>query len=241
MIQINNLTMKYPNGRGIFDVTFDVKEGTVVGFVGPNGAGKTTTIRCLLGYMHALAGTATIGGKDCFNDAPEIAKELGFIAGEPVFPDGMGGAEYLHFLTKIRAGKDHEREATIKSRIKELCEYFEIDPKGQIKHMSKGMKQKVALIAAFMHDPKVYILDEPSSGLDPIMQHKFIDLVLREKGRGKTILMSTHIYDEIEKTADIVVIIREGHIAASDKASNLKQRKRSEYVVDIDYYLGGGK
>jgi len=244
MIRVRNLTMRYPSGKGIFDLDFDVLEGQVVGFIGPNGAGKTTTIRCLLGYMKGQASSeCSIAGMHCFDDAPKIAQNVGFIAGEPVFPDGIGGAEYLNYLSKIRAGNNKEKEQTIKQKTKELCDYFEINPSGKIKQMSKGMKQKVALIAAFIHDPKIYILDEPSSGLDPIMQNKFIDLILKEKERKKTILMSTHIYDEVERTADYIIIIKDGKIVAKDKAKNLKQKKRSEYVVDIDYYLsiGGGQ
>ncbi|MCL1901738.1 MAG: ABC transporter ATP-binding protein [Firmicutes bacterium] len=244
MIKVRGLTMQYKSGKGVFDLDFDVKEGEVVGFIGPNGAGKTTTIRCLLGYMQGQANSeCSIDGMHCFNDAPKIAENLGFIAGEPVFPDGMGGTEYLNFLAKIRAKNNKEEEQKIKNKTKELCDYFEINPNSKIKQMSKGMKQKVALIAAFMHDPKIYILDEPSSGLDPIMQNKFIDLILKEKKRKKTILMSTHIYDEVERTADFVIIIKDGKIVAKDKACNLKQKRRSEYVVDINYYLGlsGGK
>lgn len=245
MIKVNNLTMRYPSGKGVYNLNFEVQEGQVVGFVGPNGAGKTTTIRCLLGYMKGdTESECAIEEMDCFQDAPKIAMNLGFIAGEPVFPDNMNGAEYLDYIAKIRAGKNKEKEKEIKAKSDELCDYFEINPDVKIKQMSKGMKQKIALISAFMHEPKVYILDEPSSGLDPVMQNKFIDLLLKEKSKGKTVLMSTHIYDEVERTADFIIIIKDGKIVAKDYPGNLKQKKRSEYVVDIDYYLmsdGGAK
>jgi len=225
VIEIKNLTMTYPNGKGIFDVEFEVRKGEVVGFLGPNGAGKTTAIRCLLGFMKGQSGECTIDGRECFANASELCKKIGFIAGEPAFPDGMTGVEYLNYLCEVRGIKD-------KSKMTELIAYFEFDPKGKIKRMSKGMKQKTAIVAAFLHDPDIYILDEPTSGLDPIMQSKFVDLILREKKRGKTILMSSHMFDEIERASDFVVIIKNGRIVAKDRVKALKQMQKKVFIVE---------
>lgn len=223
--------MKYPNGKGIFDVDFEVREGQVVGFLGPNGAGKTTTIRCILGFMHGETGECSVNGKNSFKYANEICRDIGFIAGEPAFPDGMTGIEYLNFLVEVRA-KTPDARNKLKQKMAELIKYFDFSPKWRIKRMSKGMKQKTAIVAAFMHDPNVYVLDEPTSGLDPIMQGKFVDLILAEKKRGKTILMSSHFFDEVERTADRIVIIKDGKIVAKDKVSVLKQMQNKVFFVE---------
>jgi len=225
MIQIKDLTMQYSNGKGVFDVDFTVEKGQTVGFLGPNGAGKTTTIRCILGFMRGQEGECFINSKESFAYAPENMKSVGYIAGEPAFPDGLTGIEYLDFLCEVRGLQD-------KSRMNELVKYFELDPSGKIKRMSKGMKQKTAIVAAFMHDPEVLILDEPSSGLDPIMQNKFVELVLNAKVRGKTILMSSHMFDEVEKTCENIVIIKDGRIVARDSVKNMKKLQAMTFVVN---------
>jgi len=225
MIEIKNLTMQYPNGKGVFDVDFRIEKGEVFGFLGPNGAGKTTTIRCILGFMRGQKGECFINGKECFANAPENMKDVGFIAGEPAFPDAMTGIEYLNFLCEVRGLKN-------KSRMQELIKYFELDPSGRIKKMSKGMKQKTAIVAAFMHNPSILILDEPTSGLDPLMQNKFVELILKEKKAGKTILMSSHQFSEVEKTCEHVLIIKDGRIVARDFVKNLKRTQQIIFVVN---------
>ena len=224
MITVNNLTMTYPSGKGIFDVCFAVTGGTAVGFLGPNGAGKTTTVRCLLGFMKGSSGSAEIAGLDCFKSAPQNMKNIGFIAGEPAFPEGLTGLEYLNFLLDMRGIKD-------KKYMNELISLFELDVNTKIKRMSKGMKQKTAIVAAFMHNPDILILDEPTSGLDPLMQQKFVELVLREKRAGKTILISSHIFEEVEKLCDEVIIIKDGKIVAGDSVINLKHAERRTFIV----------
>jgi len=233
MIAVKDLTMQYPNGKGIFDISFEVGEGQVVGFLGPNGAGKTSTIRCILGFMRGQSGEAFLNGKECFANADENMKEVGYIAGEPAFPDGVTGIEYLKLLIDIRAMSGKDKSAMLQ-RMQELIEYFELDASGRVKRMSKGMKQKTAIVAAFMHDPKIIILDEPSSGLDPLMQNKFIELVLAEKKKGKTILISSHIFEEVERTCSEVIIIKEGRIVAKDTVKNLKKSQRKVYIVESD-------
>jgi len=229
MIEVKDLTMKYPNGKGVFDVDFVVGKGQAIGFLGPNGAGKTTTIRCILGFMRGQKGTCHIDGKECFTNAPENMKSVGFIAGEPAFPGGMTGIEYLNLLCEIRGTKD-------KRRMHELIEYFEFEPKRKIKEMSKGMKQKTAIVAAFMHDPEILILDEPSSGLDPLMQNRFVELLLNSKIRGKTILMSSHMFDEVEKTCEHIIIIKDGKLVARDSVKNLKKLQAMTFIVNGEHH-----
>ncbi len=226
MIDVKQLTLQYPNGKGIEDVTFSVKEGEVLGYLGPNGAGKTTTIRCLLGFSTPGRGSCHIADLDCRKKAPEIQRFLGYIPGEIAFLNGMTGKGFLQFLADMRGTRD-------KSRMQELADLFEIDLKGKIKRYSKGMKQKIGIIAAFMHDPAVLILDEPTSGLDPIMQKTFIDLLLREKNRGKTMLLSSHLFEEVEKTCDQIIIIKEGRLIKQTNVALLKQTQRISYVIHL--------
>lgn len=224
MINIKMLTLKYPSGKGVFDLDFSVKKGEVMGYLGPNGAGKTTTIRALLGFMQPNSGTCSIGGLDCSNSAPEIQKTLGYIPGEIAFLDDMKGNEFLKFMHNMRGTKDTSRQ-------KQLIEMFELDPESKIKKFSKGMKQKLGIITAFMHNPEVLILDEPTSGLDPLMQNRFIELILSEKAKGKTILMSSHMFEEVEKTCDDVLIIKDGRIVKRSDVQTLKNSQRKGFVI----------
>lgn len=226
MIQVENLTLQYPGGKGIREVSFRAEEGQVMGYLGPNGAGKTTTIRCLLGFSRPDSGRCSIGGLDCWRQAPEIQRLLGYLPGEIAFLDGMTGRQFLDFLSRMRGTRD-------KTRQKELEDMFEIDLSGKIKRYSKGMKQKVGIIAAFMNDPRVVVLDEPTSGLDPLMQNRFTDLVVSEKKRGKTILMSSHMFEEVEKTCDRVVIIREGQVVLEDSIRALGQSQRKSFLLRL--------
>jgi len=232
VIIINELNFTYPNGKGVFDINFDVRRGQVVGFLGPNGAGKTTTIRCILGFMKGTTGDVTINGMNCFTDAPSVAHKVGYIAGEPAFPDGMTGKEYLDYVINMRieTSEAFKKEELIQ-RMKDLTHYFELDTSHKIKRMSKGMKQKTAIIGALLHDPEIYILDEPTSGLDPLMQAKFIEFMQNEKKRGKTILISSHMFEEVERTADRVLIIRDGRIVKEDNVKNLKSTQRKKFII----------
>jgi ABC-2 type transport system ATP-binding protein len=239
VIAIENLTKDYGNGAGIFDIEVGVFRGEVFGFLGPNGAGKTTTIRHLLGFIKSDSGHCEILGHDCWEKPKEIQNHIGYVAGEIALPDGMNGQKLLEQIAFLRGVK--------LDRARELCEYFAINPRSKIKRMSKGMKQKIALVLAFMHDPEILILDEPTSGLDPIMQEKFCDLVLREKKRGKTIMLSSHIFDEVEKTCDRVMIIKHGKIIAEIDMHEIEKQK-PEYVVKkfslekyfLDFYRKDG-
>jgi len=224
VISIQNLTRDYGRGRGVFDVSFAVSEGEAFGFLGPNGAGKTTTIRHLMGFLKPRGGACQISGMDCWDKRAEIQQSLGYIPGEIAFFEDMTGPEYLRFIARYRGMKGE-------GRTRELLERFDLNPTGRIKKMSKGMKQKIGIVAALMHDPSILILDEPTSGLDPLMQSRFIELVMQEKERGKTILMSSHMFEEVERTCHRVGIIREGRLVTVDSVDELKAKQQKKFII----------
>ncbi len=226
MIEINKLSKIYSNGKGVFDVNFRVTRGEVFGFLGPNGAGKTTTIRNLLGFTNPTSGSCSINGLDCRTKAAKIQRQLGYVPGEMAFFDNMTGMQFMKFIADMRGMKDTK----LRDR---LIERFELENDRKIRKMSKGMKQKVGLITAFMHDPAILILDEPTNGLDPLMQKRFIKLIIEEKQRGKTILMSSHIFDEVDRTCGRAAIIREGKIVAVSDIASLKSSLRKSYLVTV--------
>ena len=226
-IQIENLVRDYGGGKGVFDVSFHVDQGEAFGFLGPNGAGKTTTIRHLMGFLKPRAGKCTIDGMDCWSERDKVQARLGYIPGEISFFDDMSGTEFLRFIADYRRIGTHDRT-------QELLELFELDPKSKIKKMSKGTKQKLGIVAAFMHDPDIILLDEPTSGLDPLMQNRFVNFVAKEKEQGKTILMSGHIFEEVERTCDRIGIIRKGRMIAVDSAAALRERHTRSYTVTLE-------
>jgi ABC-2 type transport system ATP-binding protein len=227
MIQINNLTKRYGVGKGVFDLTLAVPRGEAFGYLGPNGAGKTTTIRHLLGFLNPHAGSCSINGLDCRSQAAEIQRFTGYLPGEIAFLDNMTGMEFLKLLADMRGMKSTKKR-------NQLLEMLDLDPRGKIRKMSKGMKQKLGMVSAFMHDPQVLILDEPSSGLDPLMQNRFVDLIHAEKAAGKTILMSSHSFEEVERTCDRIGIIRAGELVAVDSIANLRAAQRKVYTITFE-------
>lgn len=224
MIKIENLTKSYGKDKGVFDLTFQVDQGEAFGYLGPNGAGKTTTIRHLLGFLNPDTGSCSINGLDCRRQAAEIQKFTGYLPGEIAFLDEMNGYEFLQLLADMRGMKSTAKRD-------QLIEILELDCRGRIRKMSKGAKQKLGLVAAFMHDPAVLILDEPSSGLDPLMQNRFVALIHAAKAAGKTILMSSHNFDEIERTCDRTGIIRLGRLVAVEDIAVLRASQRKRYTV----------
>lgn len=224
VIEIKYITKDYGNSKGIFNVNLTVKKGEVFGFLGPNGAGKTTTIRHLMGFVHSDKGKCLINGIDCSKESDKIQERLGYLPGEIAFMEDMTGIEFIHFIADMKGIKDFNKAL-------ELIKMFELDPKGKIKKMSKGMKQKIGIVCAFMGNPDILILDEPTSGLDPLMQNRFVELILSEKEKGKTIFMSSHIFDEIEKTCDRTAIIKDGHVVAVENMKTLSNSKHKSYVI----------
>ncbi len=227
MIDVFHITKDYSGGRGIFDLSFQVEEGEVFGFLGPNGAGKTTTIRQLMGFVRSDMGECFIGGKNCWDDAVEIQRRVGYLPGELALPDNMTGGEFIRFYAQMREQKSMRRA-------EKLIERFELDTTVKIRRMSRGTKQKVGIVCAFMHNPRVLILDEPTSGLDPLMQSRFVDLLLEEKDVGKTVFLSSHIFDEIEKTCDRIAIIREGRLAATEDVAAVRSRRKKTFLLTFE-------
>lgn len=220
VINVERLTKDYGFGRGVFDVSIHVEKGEVFGFLGPNGAGKSTTIRHLMGFSQPDDGKVEIFGKPTFGKYYEILKNVGYIPGEVALPAGLTGKEFLKMMQDLTGIYNNERLGM-------LLRLFELDEAsllGDVKRMSLGVKRKLAVVSAFMSDPEVLILDEPTSGLDPVMQERFIEFIHKEKERGKTILLSSHIFSEIDNTCDRIAIIKDG----SRSYGGRKIGKRSE-------------
>ena len=182
----------------------------------------------------ACRGICRMMGMDCFLQAQEIQKHTGYLAGELAFPEDMTGLGFLKFMADMK-GMDSHRH------MESLMERFGLNPHGRIKRMSKGMKQKIGIVNAFMHQPEVVILDEPTSGLDPLMQNEFVELVLEEKKKGTTILMSSHIFEEVEKTCDRTAIIRSGRIATVEDMKELAGKRKKIYRVTLPHAAAAEK
>lgn len=239
-IEVENLTKDYGFGRGVFDVTFSVKSGEVFGFLGPNGAGKSTTIRHLMGFSKPDTGKTKILGLESFNNYYKFMDKVGYLPGEIALPTGLTGFEFIDMMKKLKGVKSDEW-------LNHLIELFELDATGETKRMSLGVKRKLAIVTAFMNDPDILILDEPTSGLDFEMQHVFIDFIKEEKQRGKTILLSSHIFSEVDATCDRIAIIKDGKIVSMFKADDLKHATNKIYEVifysenDIKEFLKNSK
>ena len=204
-IQTRKLTKYYGRARGIIDVDLDIREGEIFGFIGPNGAGKSTTIRTLLNFIFPTSGTASIFGMDCFRDSSRIKKENGYLPSEVNYYDDMNVSDLLDYSASFY-GKD------CSGRIKELAGIFEVEVNRKIEDLSTGNRKKVAIVQALLHEPRLLILDEPTGGLDPLMQNRFFDVLKDENSKGVTIFFSSHILSEVQKMCDRVAIIREGRI-----------------------------
>ena len=215
IIQTNRLTKSYGRSRGIIEVTFDMQEGEVFGFLGPNGAGKTTTMRTLMGLLRANRGSATIGGLDCWKESTEVKKLVGYLPGEFTFDPGLRGAQIIQYLGHLRGGVDQ-------AYVRSLVERLGFDPSKRFREYSHGNKQKLGLVQALMHKPRLLILDEPTTGLDPLNQQEFYKMVAEIHAEGRTVFLSSHILPEVEQTCNRVAIIREGRLVTIDQVSALK-------------------
>lgn len=226
VIQVDHLTKDYGYNRGVFDVSLEVHQGEVYGFLGPNGAGKTTTIRHIMGFSRPQSGSTFVNRLDSWKHASEIQTILGYLPGEIALPENLTGDQFIEMMAKLRRVKDM-------SYTNKLIDKFELEPSNNLKRMSLGMKRKLAIVVAFMHDPDVLVLDEPTSGLDPLMQKVFIDFIHEEKKRGKTILLSSHIFSEIEATCDKISIIKDGKIVSTFIADELRNPEEKTYKLEF--------
>jgi ABC-2 type transport system ATP-binding protein len=216
VIETVELTKSYGKFRGIEGINIAVDAGEIYGFIGPNGAGKSTTIRSLLALVRPTSGTAMIFGKDCAKEAAVIAKDVGYLPGEPSCYENMRAKEFLDYAAALYGVR-------ARSRTKELAERLSLDLSRKISDLSLGNKKKVGIVACLLHSPKLLILDEPTSGLDPLMQKEFFDILLEESRRGATIFFSSHVLSEVQKICGRVAILKEGKIISVQKISELRK------------------
>lgn len=215
VIKLENLTKHYGEIVGIQDLSLEVAEGEVFGLLGPNGAGKTTTIRLILDFIRPTSGKAAVFGLSPRSDGTDIRRRVGYLPGDFVTYDHMTGATVTEYFTHLRGADPVKLVA--------LCERYKLDVSRNIGQLSKGNKQKIGLVQAFMNDPDLLILDEPTAGLDPLLQYEFQKMIHEEKAQGKTIFMSSHVMSEVEATCDRVGIIREGKLVTIDTVSHLTE------------------
>lgn len=226
IIELDRLTKDYGNGQGIFELSLSINQGEMVGYVGTNGSGKTTTIRHIMGFLKPTAGRVTVNGLSSWEHSSEIVKQIGYVPGEIAFPDLKTGTDFLRCQADFLGLRDM-------SYANSLIERLQLDPSANLKRMSKGMKQKTALVAALMNDAPIIILDEPTTGLDPLMRATFLDIIKEEHQKGKTIFMSSHSFDELEKTCDKVALISDGHIVDLCDMNQLRNRPVKEFKIEF--------
>jgi len=224
IIEVEALTKSYGSKRGITNVSFQVEEGEVFGFLGPNGAGKTTTIRLLMALLRADEGKALIAGLDSWEKSVEIKRLVGYLPGEPALDPNLTGGQILEYFGHLRGGVDQ-------TYLKQLIKRLDLDPSRKFRQYSSGNKRKVVLIQAFMHRPRVLILDEPTNGLDPLNQQEFNAMVKEVREEGHTVFLSSHILGEVEQTCTRVGIIREGQLVRVGGVTELKDIKRYEITI----------
>ncbi len=228
IIETKKLTKFYGKSRGIENVNLSIEEGEIFGFIGPNGAGKSTTIRTLLGLIHLTSGSAFIFGKDIIKYGPEIKQQIGYLPSEVFYYDEMKVIDLLRY-----SGSFYNKDPkVIARRINELAKYLDLDLKKKIDDLSYGNKKKVGIIQGLLHEPKLIILDEPTGGLDPLMQQRFFSLLREENKKGATILFSSHILSEVQKLCDRVAIIKDGKIIRVDKMSSLAENTHKRFKLE---------
>ncbi len=227
VIEINNLTKMYGKNRGIDYVSFSVKQGEIFGFIGPNGAGKTTTLRLLVGLIFPTSGTATIFGKDCITEGSTIREDIGYLPGEVFFYEKMKVGQMLSYSASF-----YKKDCT--KRMNELVERLEIDTSRRLDSLSFGNRKKVGIALGLLHSPKLIILDEPTTGLDPLMQQTFFDIIKEERDKGSTILFSSHILSEVQKLCNRLAIIKEGKIIRIDDVASINREAYRKYSITCD-------
>jgi ABC-2 type transport system ATP-binding protein len=226
VIEVLDLTKSYGKRRGIVDVSFEVREGEVFGFLGPNGAGKTTTIRTLLGMLRPTSGRATIFGLDAWHEAPEVHRKLAYVGSDPGYLGELTAGAQLDVLAALRG--------LPRGAWKPVAERLELDPTVQVRKLSRGNRQKVAVVSAFMGNEPLLMLDEPTTGLDPLMQRVFLALVAEARAAGRTAFVSSHNLAEVERACDRVGIIRDGRLVEVSEVQALL----AEHWRSVNLMLG---
>ena len=231
-IQTEGLTKFYGRSRGIIDLDLEVREGEFYGFIGPNGAGKSTTIRILMGLIHRTRGSAWILGRDISREKEQILSEIGYLPSEAVFYPDMRGRDL------IRLSADLHRKDCRKASL-ELCERLQLDPSRRISELSFGNRKKLAVVCALQHDPRLCILDEPTGGLDPLMQKEFFEILKERNEKGMTVFLSSHILSEVQRFCSRAAIIREGRIIASGSVEELARTNAKRVSVRGSFDASG--
>ena len=231
-IMMNNLTKYYGKSRGIIDLNLSVEKGECFGFVGPNGAGKSTTIRTLLGLISPSSGTASIFGKDIVKDHDEILKEIGYLPSEAIFYAGMKAIDIFKLSMNLRK-MDCMNEA------KNLCERLQLDMSKKVDELSFGDRKKVAIVCALQSQPSLLIMDEPTGGLDPLMQREFFHILNERRNEGATIFLSSHILSEVQRNCNRAAVIREGRIIASGSVEDLAKTSAKRVSITGHVNLEG--
>ncbi len=232
VIETTKLTKYYGKARGIIDLDLTVEEGDCFGFIGPNGAGKSTTIRTLLGLISATSGSAKVLGKDISKEKEAILADVGYLPSEAVFYSGMKVKDILRLSADLR-GKDCAKAA------KKLCERLQLDTSRKVDELSFGNRKKVAIVCALQSDPRLLILDEPTGGLDPLMQREFFDIISERNAKGTTVFLSSHILSEVQRNCSKAAVIREGRIIACDSVDALSESNARRVSVRGRFDLNG--
>ncbi len=227
ILEVTNLTKYYGKSRGIVDVSFSVEEGEIFGFIGPNGAGKSTTIRLLLSLIHPTSGSVKVFGKDVTTHGPEIRRDIGYLPSDVFYYEGMKVIDLLKYSASFY-------DCDCKQRMHELSDYMELEMNRRISDLSYGNKKKVGIVQGLLHSPKLLFLDEPTAGLDPLMQRKFFDLIRAENARGVTVFFSSHILGEVQRLCTRVGIIREGKIVEISDIRSLQKNNYKKVSVMAD-------
>jgi len=228
-IRTAGLTKDYGAGRGLFELDLHVGQQEVFGWLGPNGAGKTTTIRLLMGMIHPTAGSAYVFGLDCFRDAVEVKRRVGYLPGDVPQFGSLRGSEIVAYLGGMRGNADRKV-------VRALAQRFDLDLSRRFREYSSGNKQKLAIVLAFMHRPDLLILDEPTSGLDPLNQQEFYALLRETRDEGATVFLSSHVLSEVENVSDRVGILRAGQLV---KVAELEELRRIRvHRVEVEFAPG---
>lgn len=236
IIETDHLTKHYGQVEAVRDLDLVVEQGEIFGFLGPNGAGKTTTIKMLLNLVRPTAGSAKVFNLDISRDSVAIRLRIGYVSEEANMYEWMTPDQLIDFVQGFYGAGNAERK-------RELTRQFDLPMDRKIKTFSKGMKQKLYLMQALIHDPELLVLDEPTTGLDPIVRNEVLDMIKKEKERGRTVFLSSHVLSEVEKVCDRVGILREGRLLTSKKLSELKkefERKGKTFTLDDIFmeYMG---
>ena len=227
IIRIDGLTKNYAGGRGIFQTDLEVRGGECFGYVGTNGSGKTTTIRSIMGFIRPDKGTVQVKDMDAWLCSTEIKRHVSYVPGEIAFPPMKTGMDFLKKQAEFLGIKNL-------SNMNHLIKLFRLDPTASLARMSKGMKQKTAIVAALMGDREILIMDEPTTGLDPLMREVFVDLINNEKKRGKTIFISDHIFEEVEELCDRTAFVKNGKIIDIVDMEELRSDHKSVFHIGLN-------